>query len=1013
MGKKLTAITPEYSSFENDQVLTAAQLNEFLNYFDDQDRLSRICLSGVGIVCGFKLNFTPEQQLIISQGCGVTTDGDLLKLQVTIPDSDGLKRIDIPEILYTHFAPFVDDKALYKPFFYKESGGVEEQIPLWELFPIDLVTNQAPISDLPNLEDKVVLLYLEAYNEDADLCVGVSCDNQGILQVQNLRVLLVDQENADYIMSFDTIFDTHDILSTYFNLDDVVAPRVLVNESNTASFEDLNDSYNSAIRKDGIVDNVKSGIEEMLLKLDMEPKAVEIIELMDSLFSVSNLPQNTLYFQYRYDLYKDVIDTYLEMKELFLEGDCLCSPDIHSFPKHLMLGKLIPTAEDTLYKRYRHSFYKSPILCCNDSAFERFKMIVERLIAQMRTYIKGAIPRDEIKITPSKYNALLGQKAIPFYYDLQTTLLNKWSYEKTTRNQQRRNLSYHTNLLSPSAAIQTPLKYNLEPFNFLRIEGHQGYLYQEAMDKIDQIKYNNGLSFDLKALGITISPDETIDIDDYMCEFEDLKVLLDSWRKEHECIMANASYYLSSYSLVKPDSNGRFTEYVNPMKIKMPLSKLTPEENIEERLVKEKYRNPVQENLDTKENTMGNVVAGVLKEFEGCSANDIIFQVHQALSKWDFSQWEPVLYDTTINKPMEILSHSYVLLNELPQLLPEFTPQVINDYSINASNICSLAKKVQAINTGELPPSLPATQVPVESEEPVVEVAGDFNKDYNTDFSTTKIAVKEPSMVNLLMHQLAEICCSTKKLQAIYDEIEARKQRILLRLKLAEFVKHHPGLEHYAGTPQGGTFILVYITSPVYGIAGNTVIADFTLPYSCCSDCTPVNYIMPRPEVSLSLSQERFCIGQDKSPLVFTVSPNDGVIEADQDVPGMEINGTDLIIDPDLIPESIYGTPIYFTVNGQATSCNLTFYKSPEVDFNVPESPTTETLITFEPIGSFEEGTTFFWNFGDGQTSEEPTVTHQYELPVNEENRVTVTLTATAPSGACRTRVQKDIQFEG
>src|SRR5690554_579271 len=145
MGKKLTAITPEYSSFENDQILTAAQLNEFLNYFDDQDRLSRICLSGVGIVCGFKLNFTPEQQLIISQGCGVTTDGDLLKLQVTIPDSDGLKRIDIPEILYTHFAPFVDDKALYKPFFYKESGGVEEQIPLWELFPTDLVTNQAPI----------------------------------------------------------------------------------------------------------------------------------------------------------------------------------------------------------------------------------------------------------------------------------------------------------------------------------------------------------------------------------------------------------------------------------------------------------------------------------------------------------------------------------------------------------------------------------------------------------------------------------------------------------------------------------------------------------------------------------------------------------------------------------------------------------------------------------------------------------------------------------------------------
>jgi hypothetical protein len=927
MGTKLTAITPEYSSFENDQVLTAAQLNEFLNYFDDQDRLSRICLSGVGIVCGFKLNFTPAQQLIISQGCGITTDGDLLKLQVSIPDSGGLKRIDIPEILYTHFTPFVDNKAFYRPFFYKEIGGIEEQIPLWELLPTDLVTSEAPISDLPNLEDKVVLLYLEAYNEDADLCVGVSCDNQGILQVQNLRVLLVDQENADYILSFDTIFDTHDILSTYFNLSDVVAPRVLVNETNTESFTELNQSYNVAILKDGITGDVKTGIESMLMKLNMESEAIEIIQLMDSLFNVGVLPQNALYFQYRYDLYKDVIDTYLEMKELFLEGNCLCSPDIHSFPKHLMLGKLIPTEEDALYKRYRHSFYKSPILCCNDAAFERFQSLVARLIEQLRTYIKGIIPRNEIKITPSKYNALLGDKAIPFYYHLQTTLLNKWSYDKTIRNQQRRNLSYHTGLLAPAAAIQTPLKYNLEPFNFLRIEGHQGYLYQEAMDRINQIKYNNGLSFDLKALGITISPNETINIDDYMCEFADLQILLDTWRKEHECIMANASYYLSAYSLVKPNTNGRLITYLNPIKIKKPMTSITPDKGTQV-ASKGKYINPVQENLDPAENTMGRVVANVLKDFEGCSANDIIFQVHLEFSKYDFSRWNPVVYDTTINKPMEILAHSYVLLNVLPHKLPDFTPQIITGYSINAANVCSLAKKVQAVNTGEIPPSLPPTQVQAEavSDIQVEKSSGDYNNDYNNDFSTKAVALKPPSMVNLLMFQLAEICCSIQKLQAIIDEIEARKHRILLKMKLSEFVKTHPGLEHHAGTLHGGTFILVYLTNSVNEIPANTVVADFSLPYLCCSDCSPVNYIMPRPLVSLELSQSTFYIGKDRGPLRFTVSPIDGIIKSEFNVSGLSIKEQQLFIDPELIPESIIGVPIYFTVNDQPTSCNLTIY---------------------------------------------------------------------------------------
>ncbi len=1013
MGTKLTAITPEYSSFENDQVLTAAQLNEFLNYFDDQDRLSRISLSGVGIVCGFKLNFTPAQQLILSQGCGITTDGDLLKLQVSIPDSEGLKRIDIPEILYTHFTPFVDNKAFYKPFFYKESGGIEEQIPLWELLPSDSVTTELPISDLPDLEDKVVLLYLESYNEDADLCVGISCDNQGILQVQNLRVLLVNQEDADYILSFDTIFDSHNILSTYFNLSDVVVPRVLVNETNTESFTELNQSYNVAILKDGITGDVKTGIESMLMKLNMESEAIEIIQLMDSLFNVGVLPQNALYFQYRYDLYRDVIDTYLEMKELFLEGNCLCSPDIHSFPKHLMLGKLIPTEEDTLYKRYRHSFYKSPILCCNDAAFERFQSLVARLIEQMRTYIKGSIPRGEIKITPSKYNSLLGDKAIPFYYHLQNSLLNKWSYEKTIRNQQRRNLSYHTGLLAPAAAIQTPLKYNLESFNFLRIEGHQGYLYSEAMDRINQIKYNNGLSFDLKALGITISPDETINIEDYMCEFADLQILLDTWRKEHECIMANASYYLSGYSLVKPNTNGRLITYLNPIKVKKPLNSLTPD-NGTQTATKEKYINPVQENLDTSDGTMGKVVASVLKDFEGCSANDIIFQVHLEFAKWDFSRWNPVVYDTTVNKPMEILAHSYVLLNVLPQKLPNFTPQIITSYSINASNICSLAKKVQAVNTGEIPPVLPPMPVGDVAipDIPVEKASGDFNNDYNSDFATKSVLYKEPSMVNLLMFQLAEICCSIQKLQAIIDEIEVRKQRILLKMKLSEFVKTHPGLEHHAGTLHGGTFILVYLTNSVSGIPANTVVADFSLPYLCCSDCSPVNYIMPRPLVSLSLSQSTFCIGKDEGPLFFTVSPNDGEIKPDQEVPGLTIIEHQLLIDPELIPDSLIGIPIYFSVNDQPTSCNLTFYKTPVADFNVPESPTNETEIEFSALGDFEEGTTFYWEFGDGSTSNERTVLHEYVLPVNEENRVVVTLTVTPPNGACPVQIQKEITFE-
>ena len=55
MQALLQKITPDYRAFVDDQVLTAGQLNEFLDFFQDQDRLSRVCLSGVGIVCGFEV----------------------------------------------------------------------------------------------------------------------------------------------------------------------------------------------------------------------------------------------------------------------------------------------------------------------------------------------------------------------------------------------------------------------------------------------------------------------------------------------------------------------------------------------------------------------------------------------------------------------------------------------------------------------------------------------------------------------------------------------------------------------------------------------------------------------------------------------------------------------------------------------------------------------------------------------------------------------------------------------
>ena len=61
INTKLVDISTQYSKFNKNQVLTETQLNGFLDYFDDQDRLTRTSLSGVGIVCGFKVILQSRQ----------------------------------------------------------------------------------------------------------------------------------------------------------------------------------------------------------------------------------------------------------------------------------------------------------------------------------------------------------------------------------------------------------------------------------------------------------------------------------------------------------------------------------------------------------------------------------------------------------------------------------------------------------------------------------------------------------------------------------------------------------------------------------------------------------------------------------------------------------------------------------------------------------------------------------------------------------------------------------------
>lgn len=972
METKLTTITPSYRSFVPDQILTAGQLNEFLNYFDDQDRLSRIFLSGVGIVCGFNIGFNANSsgELVISQGAGVGTDGDLFKLSQPDNTDPELSNIDIPELRFTHYRAFDDSKAKYKPFFWKTINGSDVQIPLWEAIPVgqEIPSDQTIISrtDLQNL---VVLLYLEKYPEDPSACTGIDCENQGIKNICKLHPLIVSQQDAEYILSNDSIFNANYLITTYLNLDEVAVQRVTVNATNSANFASLRSYYLSAIQSENTIQKLQTGFKGMLNKLGMSSEGQAISDGLMQLFgNGATYPQ--LYFQYRYDLLCDVVNTYNELKDMFMNSICACNPNIHSFPNHLMLGRLVPVKEDQYLKKYRHDFYKSPILKDEKNWCERFKLYVRRVIEMLNSYNTN-IAQGEIRITPSSYRSLVENKAIPFYYSTQNfpRLLDSWNYDKYKVHKQNRNLSYHISQLDPSGPIQTPLRYNLEPHNFLRIEGQQGLTYQVAMQQIDNLKKQYGLAFDVKALGITINTSDPINMDDYACHFEDLQVMLDAWTQEHECLLGKVSKYYSAFSTIDPAQNYLIAEYNYPVASNISFNDLE---------LKQSNHNVVLDNMYTAHESLGVVMVPVLDQFQGCSGNDIAIQVNRQIDRFDYGVEMKDIVEATLKGPNEVLSHAYVMMDKRPLTLKDVLPSTVNSINASATNLCGAARQT-------------------------------FTKAQKANLEKDVRAM----LYNLAQDSTA-ICCSAEKLQLIYEEIERRKKEILLGLSLAKFQEQHPGMEHLAGAHQGDTFLLVYVRNAVNGIAANTVVADFTLPYLCCSDCRPVGFIMPEIVADLRLSSSEVCL---KSPGSATIDmyryPADGVVALTPNVQGVTIVGDQIKIEAAKFPESAYGQVLHFTLNGHDTNAELTVHKAIQGTIIAPANPITNPVVPFDfqlPTNANPADFTYLWDFGDGITSTDKSPTHTYQGSIVT---AIVKLSVTSISGdMCPLVTEKELEFD-
>jgi hypothetical protein len=217
-----------------------------------------------------------------------------------------------------------------------------------------------------------------------------------------------------------------------------------------------------------------------------------------------------------------------------------------------------------------------------------------------------------------------------------------------------------------------------------------------------------------------------------------------------------------------------------------------------------------------------------------------------------------------------------------------------------------------------------------------------------------------------IQDQLTQILyfCKLEPIQAVVAEYKRRQKELRDQLLLHNFARKHPGLQHKAGCPLGGTFILVYhgadkevqttgpfvlrgrltagdlplagamvvvvgtsqgtitdndglfqltvkslpvtirlaypgyttkdiivrlpdkfievsMTAPLdesttmfSNIAENAVIADFYLPYLCCSDCPPIQFVLPKVPPAFTWQQRGCTVRNADGKLIAPVELN-------------------------------------------------------------------------------------------------------------------------------------------
>lgn len=974
----------KYPEFVADQLLTADNLNDLFGYLNEEGRLTRTNLIGIGIVCGLEVKMADNgKSVTITKGVGVTSEGYL---------------VEIPETTFEEYKSYNALKEhVYDRF---ATGDPAKQVFQLDELIVKSSVEGATLIDKNFLQDKIVLLFVELLRKDAKNCDPDSCDDKGVNVTVTFRPLVVStKEDISGLLT--GAYGINGFFGNQCNeLPVVPLPRFDVPATKIASTADIIAAYQSLIKPDFLkqIEGAVTALYNVFLPFlkDLYTKSgYEGFTTEYSFLQDTKDFKHLVCIQYYYDLISDILATYEELRNKGNELLAECCPDSSLFPRHLLLGPATGNY-GAVKSGYRHYFIPSPAFHSCKGLVGEIRLLYGRLVLLRQLFNipeieKGNEPdKVPVRITPSMLGRYtLSEKAIPYYYEVPKnnfSLLQRWNYKLTRQGKENRNLSYHA-LSYPVQypEVTDPLRFDLEPYNFFRIEGIIGKNYKKVMRSIRSEISESRLPFEVIALKAG-SIDKNLELpEDFDCYFDDLAISYEIVRREWEAIVGQTIDYLEQnekQARVYIDTNGQniLTPYLESL---YNAKKFLYDELMDFVSVHTAFMNI----YDFIENTAMSIRTRIFRLLETPTAHNQVFD--EAFAEDLIDHFDAIILNCEKGALRSIYQQYARKASELYQKL--FLSDFLKEH--------------------------PGIQ-----HKAGVPIGGTFIIVYN--HNVRKRTQQPPVSGNDFPQAIAAVPDSTPEVAVIatVNKVPEQELYLLNQLKRALPPDQQELLEKYI--PARGDREASGLDELILDLDDGMVIADFFVPYSCCDGCSSIKFVVsdapPLEHLLINIDEKTFC-NDDKGAYKISGTPaggnfkGEGIKEQDG---SFTFNPSAVHLDPNQRQKQVVIT--YSKEGARPAIVTLTVFAKPKASFEI-EPPKQLYDAAGKPIPIVQgeyNGMVYFkdtstnadkvsWDFGDGSPlSNSHTPKYHFN---NKAGTYKVTLTVT--NGSCKDVISRDVKI--